>query len=175
MPTPNESVRLTISIDGDILFRYVNWRGEDHLYLVTPESVAYGVYDGNGQPTGHIRCYRWVLHANVRQRDGDPRLEMGPTRRRTFLLEKIKIVDDDPLAMGCPVCEADATEPCHGVGNRSIPPGSMHPERGRPQTFNLVRRTPTQLQDKLGAPVSREFDTGQDGSGPECRHRDSMG
>lgn len=66
-------------------FSYVNWHGCRHDYTVDPESVEFGPYED-----GPLSEWRWVLHANVVTRDGDVRPEMGPTRRRTFLIEEIE-------------------------------------------------------------------------------------
>jgi hypothetical protein len=69
-----------------IKFRYTNWRGVEHIYVIQPESIEFGPYDNDGRKEGGLK--HWVLHGNVVTRDGDPRPEMNP-RRRTFLLVDI--------------------------------------------------------------------------------------
>lgn len=69
-----------------IKFKYTNWKGDDHEYVIQVESVEYGHYDGSGI-NADVR--NWVLHGDVITRDGDSRDDMG-TRRRTFLIEKIR-------------------------------------------------------------------------------------
>jgi hypothetical protein len=63
-----------------LVFRYTNWRDEEHQYIVEPEGIGVGIsqYDH-----GEL-----VLHAHVIARDGDPRIELL-TRRRTFIVNKI--------------------------------------------------------------------------------------
>lgn len=71
-----------------IKFTYVNWRGDEHEYVIKLESLEYGHYGEHGS-TGSVGEMNWVLHGHVVTRDGDPRPDMG-TRRRTFLLNKIQ-------------------------------------------------------------------------------------
>lgn len=60
-------------------FKYTNWRGDDHEYVIAPEGVSYGTPD-----------QRWYLNGELILRDGDPREDMGPTRRRSFVIEDIR-------------------------------------------------------------------------------------
>jgi hypothetical protein len=64
-------------------FRYRNWRGVEHEYVIEPESVTFGTPD-----------HRWYLNGEVVTRDGDPRPEMGPTRRRSFHLAELCDVEE---------------------------------------------------------------------------------
>jgi hypothetical protein len=74
-----------------VRFRYQNWRGEDHEYIVYPESFEFGPYDESGKH-GNINPEdkTWVFHGNVLSRDGEQRVE---TPRRTFLLSKMREVE----------------------------------------------------------------------------------
>lgn len=72
-------------------FRYRNWRGFDHLYVIDPDRIECGPYDASGKHDERVGDeLAWVLHGWVVTRDGDPRPEMGPTRRRTFLLGQVR-------------------------------------------------------------------------------------
>lgn len=70
-------------IPGKVEFDYVNWRGQDHHYVIVTESFVFGMYGEGVIP-------EWHLNGNVVTRDGDIRPEMGPTRRRSFLLHKMR-------------------------------------------------------------------------------------
>lgn len=73
-------------------FDYNNWRGDDHSYVIKVESIEFGPYDkGGGTPRPRDQ-WSWVVHGDVITRDGEERSDMGPTRRRTFLLSDIKNV-----------------------------------------------------------------------------------
>lgn len=65
-------------------FDYVNWRGDDHHYVIEPEGLTWEEYPGDVSPEG------WFVHGMVVTRDGDPRKDMGPARRRSFRLVKMK-------------------------------------------------------------------------------------
>lgn len=67
-------------------FRYVNWRGRRHEYVVEPIGIE--LFERQGAGT------HWTLHANVVTRDGDPRPEMGPTRRRSFMMTGIRDLEE---------------------------------------------------------------------------------
>ena len=75
-----------------VRFTYCNWRGDVHEYVVKPESIELGPYDGGGYHSndreGEPSDQHWVFHGEVVTRDGDTRPDMG-TRRRTFLLGSI--------------------------------------------------------------------------------------
>lgn len=67
-------------------FRYVNWRGDDHEYVIEPkldDRAAISYRDGH-----------WCLSGMVVTRDGDPRPGMGPTRRRTFEIAKMRDIEE---------------------------------------------------------------------------------
>ena len=87
-----ESITLPVGNGSDfprhLKFKYVNWRGDDHEYVIEVEAVAYGKYDSAGADRGNPE--NWVIHGMVITRDGSSRPDMGPTRRRTFLLNKIR-------------------------------------------------------------------------------------
>lgn len=71
-------------------FRYNNWRGDDHEYVIDVESVEFGPYDKGGGTPRPREQWAWVIHGDVVSRDGDTRPDMGPTRRRTFLITDIE-------------------------------------------------------------------------------------
>jgi hypothetical protein len=74
-----------------VKFRYQNWHGDTHWYVVKPESIEFGV---PGDPhSGNER--EWLFHGETVTRDGDTRPDMG-ARRRTFLLygiERLEILE----------------------------------------------------------------------------------
>lgn len=59
-------------------FQYLNWRGNEHKYVVDVEELTWGAPEN-----------RWYLSGQVVTRDGDSREEMGPNRRRSFHVEKV--------------------------------------------------------------------------------------
>jgi hypothetical protein len=62
-------------------FRYVNWRGDEHVYIIEPEeklSVTRG---------------KLMLSGQVVTRDGDERKDMG-NRRRSFELTGLRDVEE---------------------------------------------------------------------------------
>jgi hypothetical protein len=67
-------------------FRYTNWRGDDHVYVVEPTGAGTGIDDYNRD--------RPVIHAEVVTRDGDPRPEMGDNRRRTFVIAEMRDIEE---------------------------------------------------------------------------------
>lgn len=69
-----------------VRFVYINWRDEQHTYVVKPESIEFGPHDQHGSGARAEEDYNWVFHGEVVTRDGDTRPGMG-TRRRTFLLD----------------------------------------------------------------------------------------
>jgi hypothetical protein len=69
-------------------FRYTNWRGEDHEYVIEPRL-------GDRAAITH-REGHWCLSGMVVTRDGDPRPDMDPTRRRTFVLVGIRDLEEVP-------------------------------------------------------------------------------
>lgn len=80
-----------------IQFRYINWRGEEHIYVIDVESIEFAPY-GPATDVDDIKP-QWVMNGHVVTRDGKPR---GPTHhdrnkerqanRRTFLIEKMEDV-----------------------------------------------------------------------------------
>lgn len=84
--TSKPGVRVTHGVDLE--FDYKNWHDKEHHYLIRVETVEHGPYDEKGAGPG--KGPNWVVHGDVLMRDGDPRDDMEPTRRRTFLLSKIK-------------------------------------------------------------------------------------
>lgn len=78
------SIQLKVSPTPLLKFQYVNWRGERHIYLVSPESIAFGPYTEMGRNADAEK--QWVLHATMVERDGEART----VGRRTFLLSKIE-------------------------------------------------------------------------------------
>lgn len=80
---------------GNVRFRYVNWHGNEHVYEIVVEGVEFGAYDEKGNSPRDRAEWRWVLHGRVIMRDDSSRPEMGPTRRRTFILDKIKDLEEN--------------------------------------------------------------------------------
>lgn len=72
--------------DQILTFRYVNWHGHAHDYVIQVESLEWALVDNSDY--ANIR-WQWIIHGSTITRDGDTRPEMGPTRRRSFLLDKI--------------------------------------------------------------------------------------
>lgn len=63
-----------------LLFKYKNWHGDDHEYLVIPDDISVGVTDYD---RGEL-----VLNAIFLNRDGDVREDVIE-RRRTFVVKDI--------------------------------------------------------------------------------------
>src|SRR3954447_13974728 len=81
-------------VPGYLKFKYTNWRGDDHEYILEPEpeSLAahdYPLEDGNYE-------FHWNLSGEVITRDGDPRDEMGDTRRRSFVIASMREIEESP-------------------------------------------------------------------------------
>lgn len=65
-----------------IRFKYINWHGDEHEYVMTPEpSLTYGAYGW-----GDI-CH-WLISGHVSHRDGVER-----PRRRTFQLTGMRDIE----------------------------------------------------------------------------------
>lgn len=60
-------------------FWYVNWRGDDHEYVISVEGIEL-----TSTPSEYAG---WTVHGDVLYRDGQAR---DDTPRRSFLLEKIR-------------------------------------------------------------------------------------
>ncbi len=73
-------------------FRYTNWRGTEHEYVIDVEGVEaprdFGTYTGEKATGDRV----WVVHGDVVTRDGDPRKSVV-TRRRTFKLDELRNLD----------------------------------------------------------------------------------
>ena len=65
-----------------LVFRYTNWRDEEHQYIVEPEGIGVGI---SQHDHGEL-----VLHAHVIARASQyaSRIELD-IRRRTFIVNKI--------------------------------------------------------------------------------------
>lgn len=70
-------------------FRYTNWNGEDHEYIVRPTRADLQTLQ-NAQEDGPVPC----LHANILLRDGDPRYEMLGSRRRSFRIASMTELEE---------------------------------------------------------------------------------
>lgn len=78
-------------------FRYKNWKGQEYEYVIAPDRnpgtrlqyLSPGVPDRDydALPT-------WHLSGSIVTRDGDPRVEMGPTRRRSFILTRMQNIEE---------------------------------------------------------------------------------
>lgn len=77
-----------------IEFDYVNWRGDDHRYVLAVESFEFRSYGQAGiDPSAEPQ---WVLHGHIVSRDGDTRPELADhpgNRRRTFLMSIMRNVE----------------------------------------------------------------------------------
>jgi len=71
-----------------LAFDYTNWRGDDHYYIVQPQSIGLGKAE---EDKGEL-----VLNAFLVTRDGDLRLELGNIRRRSFIVNKIRNLKEVP-------------------------------------------------------------------------------
>lgn len=81
-------VKIRAEAISTIRFRYVNWRGDEHEYVIDVESIEYGRYDAGGYGQG--QRLQWVLNGFVVTRDGEERRdEKGNQMRRTFMLDGI--------------------------------------------------------------------------------------
>ena len=84
-------------------FKYVNWRDEDHEYVIEIPSpsdqvaqprVQWGLHPRAGEQVTHDAY--WMVSGQVVTRDGDPRPDMGPTRRRSFELVRMRDIEEIP-------------------------------------------------------------------------------
>ena len=67
-------------------FRYWNWHGDDHQYVITPESMQLGSYDIGGTHEG--KPLNFVMHGTVETRDMRPH-----PGRRTFIVAKMREIE----------------------------------------------------------------------------------
>lgn len=81
-------------------FRYVNWRGVDHEYVVnfghpdtdcTLELTEMGDPENEGQDTE--RSVHLLLSGCVISRDDDPRPDMDHVRRRSFIVSRMRNIE----------------------------------------------------------------------------------
>lgn len=75
-------------------FIYVNWNGEEHEYVIEPESLEYKEVSWSSNKTGQYSGFHHVVNGMVVTRDGDPRPEMGNNRRRTFIIAKMQVIKE---------------------------------------------------------------------------------
>lgn len=69
-------------------FRYTNWRGEEHLYLVEPQAISFVKAASDDGPA-------WYLHALCLQRDGESRRgHADQFPRRSFKLKDLESVNE---------------------------------------------------------------------------------
>lgn len=79
-------------------FQYKNWRGDEHEYVVDfghPGTNCTLELDDMGDPENEgidatERETHLLLSGHVITRDGDPRPEMDPSRRRSFLVREMR-------------------------------------------------------------------------------------
>lgn len=83
------NVAFSTDLRAPVEFEYDNWRGNNHKYVVMIESIKFE-RTPVGPPGSSEHQEMFALHGWVITRDGDSRPDMGPTRRRTFILQKIK-------------------------------------------------------------------------------------
>jgi hypothetical protein len=81
------TIRIAVQ-PNPVRFKYVNWKGILHTYLVKPEIIEYGEYTEQGKSFDGER--NWVLHGTMIERDGASR-DVG---RRTFVLSKMEACND---------------------------------------------------------------------------------
>jgi hypothetical protein len=79
-------------------FKYRNWRGDKHTYLVLPEPLLTFAKHGDGSGEGLNDDPTWQLHGLVVERDGEPHpgAEAGFYLRRSFKvgdLRKLRVVE----------------------------------------------------------------------------------
>jgi hypothetical protein len=77
--------------DTHIQFRYCNWHGDEHTYVIVVEDFEYGPYDRAGL-ADNPNDKRMVVHGQCLLRDERLRRDMWPWTRRTFLVELMEEV-----------------------------------------------------------------------------------
>jgi hypothetical protein len=79
-------------------FDYKNWKGEEHTYVIALDMRdAFRMQFMKPGVLGRevsAEEMTWHVSGNVVTRDGDPRTEMGPTRRRSFILTKMRNIEE---------------------------------------------------------------------------------
>lgn len=73
-----------------VRFQYLNWRGIDHEYLIVVEGFEIVRKHPHYPDAASEAPPRVVMHGHVVMRDGDPRRNMGHTRRRTFVVTGLR-------------------------------------------------------------------------------------
>lgn len=70
-------------------FKYINWRGDDHEYVIEP-------IDGSlvFLPPNDDRPPAWAISGDLVTRDGNTRPELGDSRRRTFVLRAMRDIEE---------------------------------------------------------------------------------
>lgn len=75
----------------EIEFRYLNWRGDEHTYVLRIESIEFGYYGGHSEPGNEEE---WLMSGLNISRDGESR-KNSPTAgwpRRTFRMSEMREV-----------------------------------------------------------------------------------
>jgi hypothetical protein len=78
-------------------FRYVNWRGDDHEYVIIPSHRGVKSPPGfHASPTSMSHdTNHLMLSGDVVTRDGDPRPDMDATgRRRSFVIVNMREIEE---------------------------------------------------------------------------------
>lgn len=75
----------------NLKFQYVNWRGDEHEYVIRPQNIVFARYPATDEGEEEEQEH-WVLNGWIVTRDGDPRseLELEGERRRSFILTEIR-------------------------------------------------------------------------------------
>lgn len=73
-------------------FTYLNWKGDEHEYVIAPDGVGVNIEYHDHHAQGNYESH-WLISGLLVTRDGDPRHEMG-NRRRSFVLTRMKSVEE---------------------------------------------------------------------------------
>lgn len=73
---------------GCLKFTYVNWKGKEYEYVVEVEGFTFSDYPPGEPPK------RWQMHGILITRDGDPRKELPDHPRRSFLVTKMRNMEE---------------------------------------------------------------------------------
>lgn len=71
-----------------IQFKYRNWRGQEHTYLVLPTTLRYSL-NPMPQESPLEQEWHWYLNAEVIQRDGEDR-----SGARSFIIQNMQDVEE---------------------------------------------------------------------------------